>query len=208
MTDWMTEILKQYGSLGVGFLMLLENIFPPIPSEVVMPWSGYAVSQGEVTFLGTITAGSLGSFAGAMFWYLLAKQIGGDRLRGWADRHGAWLTVSRGDLERTERWFEKWGSAAVLLCRMVPGLRTLISVPAGIAEMPIGRFSLFTAIGTVIWTTLLAVIGWWLGDNYSNLVGPLGWVSNVVVAVLVLIWLYRLIKQHRRRPAKSPQPRQ
>lgn len=203
MNDWIHEFLEQYGSLGVGFLMLVENIFPPIPSEVVMPWAGYAVSQGDVSFLAAITAGSVGSFAGAIFWYLVARKIGRERLGRWADRHGAWLTISRRDLDRTERWFEHWGSAAVLLCRLVPGLRTLISIPAGVAEMPWARFSFFTAIGTVIWTALLAVIGWWLGDNYSDLASPLSWVSTAVIAVLFIVWLVRLVQQHRHRPAKS-----
>ena len=195
MEKWITDFLEQFGAAGVGLLMLAENIFPPMPSEVVMPWAGYSVSQGNTSFIAVVTAGSVGSFCGAMAWYLLARWIGKERLARWIDGHGAWLTISPKDLDRVDAWFEQWGSAAVLLCRMVPGIRTLISVPAGFAEMPIGRFSLFTAIGTVIWTSLLAGIGWWLGDNYKNLASPLSWVSMVVVAGLFGWWLWRVVRQ-------------
>lgn len=178
--------------------MLVENVFPPIPSEVVMPWAGYAVSQGEFSFLMAVVAGSMGSFAGAMFWYWIAIWIGQERLAHWVDRHGQWLTISPRDLERTESWFARWGAAAVLFCRLIPGLRTLISVPAGFAEMPLGRFAFYTAIGTVLWTALLAALGWWLGDNYAELAGPLSWVSTGVVLLLAGIWIYRLVTRHGR----------
>ncbi|MFG0263178.1 MAG: DedA family protein [Novipirellula sp. JB048] len=202
MTQWITQFLEQFGAVGVALLMLVENLFPPIPSEVVMPWAGYSVSQGDASFLAVVVAGSAGSFTGAMAWYLLARWIGKQRLARWVDRHGVWLTLQRKDLDRVEAWFADWGSAAVLLCRMIPGLRTLISVPAGFAGMPIGRFSVFTAIGTVIWTALLAAIGWWLGDQYQDLVGPLGWVSTVVVVGLFVVWIWRIVQQSANRATR------
>lgn len=195
MDKWIQGFLKQFGSLGVGLLMLVENVFPPIPSEVVMPWAGYAASRGDITFLGAIVAGSVGSFLGALLWYLLARRIGKERLARWIDRHGAWLTLSCKDIDRTDEWFQRWGGWAVLVCRMIPGLRTVISIPAGFAGMPMVRFSIFTAIGTVMWTTLLAGLGWWLGKNYSQLAGVLSWVSTAVVGGLALWWLWRLIAQ-------------
>ncbi|TWU26764.1 Inner membrane protein YqjA [Novipirellula galeiformis] len=195
MNQWITQFLEQFGAVGVGFLMLAENLFPPLPSEVVMPWAGYSVSQGDASFIAVVVAGSAGSFAGAMAWYLLARWIGKERLAHWIDRHGVWLTLGRQDLDRVEAWFDDWGSAAVLLCRMIPGLRTLISVPAGFTEMPLGRFSLLTAIGTVIWTALLAGIGWWFGDQYQDLVGPLSWVSTAIVLGLFVGWIWRVVKQ-------------
>jgi len=198
MDEWIRQFLEQYGSFGVGLLMLIENVFPPIPSELVMPWAGYAVSQNNLSFVGAVSAGSIGSFAGALFWYWLARHIGAERLAVWADRHGAWLTLTRRDLDRTEKWFDRWGSTAVLACRLVPGLRTLISIPAGFSKMPIGRFTAFTAVGTVLWTLILAAIGWWLGDNYADLSGPLSWISTLVVGGLFAIWFYRLLRQHKR----------
>ncbi|GAA4458693.1 DedA family protein [Novipirellula rosea] len=195
MEKWITEFLEQFGAAGVGLLMLAENIFPPMPSEIVMPWAGYSVSQGNVSFIAVVTAGSIGSFLGALAWYLLARWIGKERLARWIDGHGAWLTITRRDLDQVDQWFEKWGSVAVLVCRMIPGIRTLISVPAGFAAMPIGRFSVFTAIGTVLWTALLAGIGWWLGDHYKDLAAPLSWVSMAVIAGLFAWWIWRVLRQ-------------
>lgn len=198
MQQWIKDFLEQFGFWGIGVLMLIENVFPPIPSEVVMPWAGYAVSRGDLSFIAAITAGSTGSFAGAMFWYGVAVWVGQQRLARWVERHGGWLTIEPKDLRSTERWFQKWGSIAVLLCRMVPGIRTLISIPAGFAGMPIGRFSLFTAIGTVLWTVTLAALGWWLADNYVMLAGPLSWVSLIVIGALFAWWLYRMVRQAKR----------
>ncbi|PAY20289.1 alkaline phosphatase [Rhodopirellula sp. SM50] len=194
MSDWIHDILDQFGLIGVGLMMLAENIFPPIPSEVVMPWAGYAVSQGDLSFVGVVTAGSVGSFIGALLWYLFAKWLGQERLTTWVQRHGWWLTLSRSDIEQMNKWFERWGHWAVFSCRMIPGLRTLISVPAGFAAMPIGKFCLYTALGTVLWTALLAALGWWLADHYEQLVAPLSWVSTVVVASLFVWWLVRFAK--------------
>ena len=203
MDQWIESILEQFGAFGVGMLMLLENVFPPIPSELVMPWAGYSVSQGQSSFIAVVIAGSIGSFVGAYAWYWVARRIGKERLATWGDKHGAWLTISRNDIDQVDRWFERWGAAAVLLCRLIPGLRTLISVPAGFADMPAAKFSAYTAIGTVAWTALLAVIGLWLGKKYGDLAGPLSWVSSGVIAVMLAIWVYRLVQQHR---ARSDRP--
>ncbi len=193
MSESIVKLLETFGAAGVGFLMLVENVFPPIPSEIVMPWAGYAASQGKVSFLAIVVAGSIGSFAGAALWYWLAVRIGQDRLMKWAERHGRWLTISPSDIENTSEWFARWGGTAVLVCRMIPGIRTLISVPAGFAGMPFGKFSAYTAIGTVLWTTLLAGIGYWLGDNYGNLSSILNWVSTLVVGGMFLWWLWRIL---------------
>ncbi|MFG0266105.1 MAG: DedA family protein [Rhodopirellula sp. JB055] len=205
MDQWIESILEQFGAFGVGMLMLVENVFPPIPSELVMPWAGYSVSQGQSSFLAVVASGSVGAFVGAYAWYWVARRIGKERLATWVDKHGAWLTISRDDIDQVDRWFEDWGAAAVLLCRLIPGLRTLISVPAGFAEMPPAKFSACTAIGTVAWTALLAVIGLWLGKNYGDLAGPLSWVSSGVIAAMFSVWIYRLVRQHRRhgKPASS-----
>ena len=203
MDQWIESILEQFGAFGVGTLMLLENVFPPIPSELVMPWAGYSVSQGQSSFIAVVIAGSIGSFVGAYAWYWVARRIGKERLATWVDKNGAWLTISRNDIDQVDRWFERWGAAAVLLCRLIPGLRTLISVPAGFANMPAAKFSAYTAIGTIAWTALLAVIGLWLGKKYGDLAGPLSWVSSGVIAVMLAIWIYRLVQQHRARSDRS-----
>tara|TARA_R110002049_G_scaffold50370_3_gene143137 strand:- start:183902 stop:184510 length:609 start_codon:yes stop_codon:yes gene_type:complete len=194
MNQWIQDFLSNFGVVGIGLLMFFENVFPPIPSEVVMPWAGYAVSKGDITFAGAVTAGSLGSFAGAFTWFWFARWVGKKRLIGWIDRHGWWLTISSREIETMDKWFERWGHWAVLGCRMIPGLRTLISVPAGFVAMPMGKFCLYTAIGTVLWTALLAGLGWWLADNFKSLVEPLGWVSTLVVGGMFVWWLSRLAK--------------
>lgn len=195
MEQWIRSILEQFGAWAVGLLMLLENIFPPIPSEVVMPWAGYHASKGNTWLATMIVAGSVGSFLGAFLWYWAAKRIGKERLARWAARHGAWLGLSEKDVHRVDKWFDRWGKWAVLIGRLVPGLRTLISVPAGFSEMPVGQFSLYTAIGTVVWTTLLTSIGYFLGSQYEGLVKPLGWISTGVIVFLVIAWLWRVVRQ-------------
>lgn len=198
MEQWIHDFLEQFGSIGVGILMLVENLFPPIPSEIVMPWAGYSASQGDNSFLGVVVAGSIGSFAGAMLWFYVARRIGRQRLANWIRGHGAWLTITPNDLDRVDVWFDRWGAVAVFGCRLIPGVRTLISVPAGLSDMPTGKFSIYTAVGVIVWTTLLAGIGYWLGDNYGELAGPLGWVSTVVIVGLVAWWMIRLVNQHGR----------
>lgn len=198
MDELIKNFLEDFGAVGIAVLMLVENIFPPLPSEVVMPWAGYAVSKGRISAVAAVLAGSVGSFAGALFWYFVGKRIGKDRLLRWVERHGAWLTLTTSDIQRTDDWFDRWGGWAVLFCRMVPGIRTFISVPAGFAEMEPVRFSVCTAIGTVLWTALLTGAGWWLADQHGSLAKPLSWVSWIVIGGLFLSWLWRLVRQQRR----------
>ena len=168
-----------------------------------MPWAGYAVSQGEMSFFAAVAAGSLGSFAGAMFWYFLAKWIGRERLIQWLESSGWWLTLTRSDIDQVDRWFDRRGALAVFICRLIPGLRTLISIPAGFADMALASFSLYTAIGVVLWTTMLTLIGWWLGSNYASLSEPLGWISTAVVTILLGLWLKRLVERSNKHRKKS-----
>ncbi|MCC9658380.1 DedA family protein [Rhodopirellula halodulae] len=203
MDQWIEQVLEQFGAVGVAALMLLENVFPPIPSEVVMPWAGYAATQGFFSFPAAVLAGSIGSFAGAFGWYWLARKVGKTRLASWVDRHGAWLTLSLGDLDAVERWFDRWGTVAVFVCRLIPGLRTFISVPAGFSKMPMGPFCIYTLLGTVLWTAMLTGIGAWLGRNHEDLAGPLGWISTSVIIAMFVWWCIRLVRQTRRRTQQN-----
>jgi len=191
MADWMTSLMEQGGYLAIAFLMFLENVFPPIPSEVVMPLAGYAAQQGEQDLALVILAGSAGSLAGAVFWYAVGRWIGRRRLKGFAGRHGRWLTLSPRDVDRASEWFDRHGGLAVLFGRLVPGVRTLISTPAGVAEMGVPRFLAFTSAGTALWTALLASAGWLLGESYDRVSDYIDPVSNVVVGVILLAYLYR-----------------
>ena len=193
-TGWITRLVGAGGYAGVVFLMFLENVFPPIPSELVMPLAGFATARGELNFFGVIAAGTLGSVLGALPLYALGRRANEGRLVRWADAHGKWLGVRGDDIRKADAWFDRHGGWAVLLCRLVPGVRSLISIPAGMAQMPLVPFLLYTALGTAAWTAALAWAGRLLGDHYERVaryIGPASWV--VVGALLVGVfglWVY------------------
>lgn len=192
MFDRIIEFLNGAGYLGIAALMFLENVFPPIPSEVIMPAAGFGAGQGQLKLVGVIVAGTVGSVAGALFWYYVGKWIDADRLRRWAGRHGRWLTLSPRDIDRVDRWFDRHASKAVFLGRLVPALRTLISVPAGVFGMGLPRSLLFTTLGTALWTTLLAVAGYLLEGQYLIVAAYLNPVTNVIVGLVVAAYIYRV----------------
>ena len=193
MIGWITETMQAMGYYAIVFLMFLENVFPPIPSELIMPLAGFIVTRGELTFAGVVAAGTLGSILGALPFYYVGKLVGMEHLKLWADRYGRWLTVTSRDLDEGKAWFDKYGGVTVLLCRLIPGIRSLISIPAGIANMNMGIFLLYTTIGTCIWSTLLAYAGYLLGVNYDKVEVYLGPASKVVLGAIVIIYIYRVI---------------
>ena len=150
MTEWITETMQSLGYFGIAFLMFLENLFPPIPSELIMPLAGFTVAQGDMQLIPAIVAGVIGTILGAYPWYYAGKLISEDRLRQLADRYGRWLSLSGADIDKADRWFQAYGNKAVLLCRLVPGVRTLISLPAGFGEMPLVPFTVYSTIGSTL----------------------------------------------------------
>ena len=197
MTDQISAWLDSGGYLAIALLMFAENVFPPIPSEIVMPLAGYAASRGDLSLWGVTLAGSIGSLAGALFWYAIGAWFGLTRLRGFAAKHGRWLTLSPKEVDAADRWFDRYGGWAVLIGRLVPGVRTFISVPAGISDMPMGRFLLFTTIGTVAWTALLAAAGFWLGEEFDRVSVWMDPVTKVILAVIVVSYVWRLVRWKR-----------
>jgi membrane protein DedA with SNARE-associated domain len=165
---WIEGVVQSTGVFGIAFLMLLENIFPPIPSELIMPLAGYSAARGQANIVLIIIAGAVGSIAGAYFWYVVGLWIGEERLKNIADRYGRWLTLSRHDIDKADDWFDEHGHKAVMVGRVIPTVRTLISVPAGLSEMPWKRFLIYTSIGTAVWTTGLALLGYSLGSQYER----------------------------------------
>src|SRR5690349_24638888 len=131
MFAWITGVITGLGCVGVAGLTLLENVFPPIPSELVIPMAGFVAATGDLNLGLVIAAASVGSLAGALVWYEVGRRVGEQRLRGWVDRYGRWLTLSAEDVDRAQEWFRRRGAVAVLLGRLVPGVRTLVSLPAG-----------------------------------------------------------------------------
>ena len=193
MANWIVRTIESTGYFGIVFLMFLENVFPPIPSEFIMPLAGFMASKEEQTLPGVVLAGTIGSVLGALALYYAGYFIGDRRLNRLIDKYGRWLTISLEDLERAKGWFAKHGRLAVLVCRLIPGIRSLISIPAGIARMPLVSFLFYTAIGSGFWTALLAYGGYVLGDKFQQVEKYLNPVSYVVLLAIALIYVKRLL---------------
>lgn len=194
MGDWIVRLIEQSGYLGIGFLMFLETLFPPIPSEVIMPVAGIGVARGELGAIGVVAAGTAGAMLGNIIWYLAARALGHDRLRPLINRYGKWLTISWPDVEKAHDWFDRHGVAFVLTGRVVPTIRSLVSVPAGLLDMRFRNFVVASTIGTAIWTTFLMLVGFELKEQFTNVEAVIGPISIVVMAVLVLVYVIRLAR--------------
>jgi membrane protein DedA with SNARE-associated domain len=193
MASWVIGFMASTSYWGILLLMFVENVFPPIPSEVIMPLAGYMVAQGKLTFLGVTAAGMGGSVLGALPLYYAGRKLGKDRVKRYADRHGRWLTVSGHDIERASRWFDRHGGAAVLLCRLIPGVRSLISIPAGINAMNLLPFLGYTCAGTALWAAFLAYVGYVLGTNFSKVDAYLDPVSWIVFGAIGVFYVVRVM---------------
>lgn len=195
MHDWIVRTLREMGALGVGLLMLLENVVPPIPSELIMPLAGYRARQGDLSLLAAIVAGSIGSLAGGCAWYWFGRAWGPDRVERWVARHGYWLTITPKEYGRARDWLSTRGRWALLVTRLVPGVRTLVSLPAGAAQVPFVPFLLFSAMGTIGWTAALAAAGYALGEQHEKIGRWLGPISAVVLGGLAVVYVVRLVNQ-------------
>ena len=192
MTDWITQLIESMGYAGIALLMFLENLFPPLPSEVIMPMSGFVAGKGKLNIVGVLLAGGLGTVCGALFWYGIARWLGEARLKRWADRHGRWITLSPTDIERLDGWFDRHNRWAVPAGHLVPGIRTLISIPAGIFEMRLASFVLLTALGAGAWTTLLGIAGFVLGARFDEVDRYLGPASTGIMIAITVWYVYRV----------------
>ena len=184
--------------IGYGAILLamfLENLIPPIPSELIMPLGGFYVSQGQLDFLPVVLAGLIGTVIGALPWYGIGRLVNEERLEKWLKKNGRWIGIKPQELARSRKWFNRYGVSLVFWGRLVPGIRTLISVPAGVELMPITPFLIWTTAGSLIWTLLLTLAGFALGEGYSNVevwiepVSKVIKVGLVVAAVAVAVWL-------------------
>jgi membrane protein DedA with SNARE-associated domain len=205
MFDFITKFLETSGYLGVFALMALENIFPPIPSEMIMPFAGFVVARGELNLVGVLLAGTAGSVAGALPWYYAARVYGCARLKRLAERHGRWLTVSSDEVDTALAAFKKHGRKTVLFGRLVPAVRTLISVPAGLGNMPLGQFLLYSGIGSLAWAGLLMGAGFLLENNYKEVAKYVDPVSKVILGIMLAWYLYRVISWRAPVTSGSPQ---
>lgn len=198
MLESVINIINSLGYIGIAFLMALENIIPPIPSEVIMPLSGFAVTQGKLQFIYVVIAGTIGSVLGATPWYFLGQYWGLRRTKKIADRYGKWLTLSGEDVEKAKKWFDKRGYVATAIGRLVPGIRTYISIPAGISKMPFLPFIAYSTLGSVVWVSLLTYAGYILGENYEKVGTYLKPFSTIILILIVLGSIYWIIKRQKR----------
>ncbi|WP_439532500.1 DedA family protein [Polymorphobacter sp.] len=192
MFDRLIALLDQTGYVGIAALMFLENLFPPIPSELIMPSAGFSAGQGKLSLVGVILSGTMGSVAGALFWYFVGKWIGAYRLKRWAACHGRWLTLKPRDVDRVDHWFDTHAGKAVFFGRLIPAIRTLISVPAGIFGMPLPWFLLYSTLGSLAWTAFLAGAGYLLQGQHEQVSAWLNPVTNVVIGLIVVTYLVRV----------------
>jgi membrane protein DedA with SNARE-associated domain len=203
MHGWVIEFVDRLGAVGVALLMLAENVFPPLPSEVIMPLAGYLSARGDMNFVLAIAAGTVGSLVGAAFWYWVGRRVSYERFCDWVQTHGIWLAMTPADVDRVVRWFEGRGRYAVLVGRVVPFVRTLISVPAGFSGMPLPRFLLLSCIGTAIWTTTLAAAGRMLGQQFEDVDRLVGWATWAFIAAAAVGYVYRVIRIRRSRTQQA-----
>jgi membrane protein DedA with SNARE-associated domain len=207
MLEWITNTINSLGYSGIALLMFLENLFPPIPSELIMPLAGFTASPfqpggAKLDIVGVFFAGLLGSVLGALVWYYPGKFLGEKRLKAWADKYGKWLAISSKDIDKATRWFNQQGNKAVFIGRLVPGIRTLISVPAGITNMNLLPFLFYTTLGSAAWVALLTYSGYALGSQYELVDKYLAPVSKIVLGGLVLAFIFWVFKRQMRRTIK------
>ena len=189
-----TNQLVGYGA--ILFAMFLENLIPPIPSELIMPLGGFYVAQGQLDFFPVVIAGLTGTVVGALPWYGVGKLVNEERIEKWLQKNGRWIGISPMELSRSRTWFNRYGVSLVFWGRLVPGIRTLISVPAGVELMPITPFLIWTSAGSLIWTLFLTITGFYLGENYSNIeiwISPFSSVFKIIIVLFITAALFTLI---------------
>lgn len=194
LTEWIISIMEQLGYLGIALLMFLDNVFPPIPSEIIMPSAGYSASQGQLTLFGVIIAGCFGSLLAAALLYWIGYKFNHDSIFRFVDRYGRYMFIKSSDIKKSLDWFEHYGHRIVFFGRMIPAVRSLISIPAGMSHMPFWKFMFYSGLGTIIWTTFLACVGFYFGENQQLMQQIFSQVSHgiiLIILVIIAILLYR-----------------
>jgi membrane protein DedA with SNARE-associated domain len=192
MFDWITSFVEKSGYFGIALLMFAENVFPPIPSELIMPLAGFSAARGDLNLVFVVVSGTIGSVAGTLCWFMVGRWFSYRRLRALAAGYGRWLTVSPEELDRAQDFFIRHCGKAVFFGRLVPAIRTLISVPAGIANMGLWRFLLYSTLGTILWNVILAGAGYLLEARYQAVAQWLNPIANIILAVALVTYLYRV----------------
>jgi membrane protein DedA with SNARE-associated domain len=198
--DWIFDVLQSLGYGGLAWLMLLAYLIPVLPTEAIMPVAGYLSSSETFHLGGVVLAGAIGSLVGTLPWYFVCRRLDEDGVLRWVERHGAWIAITPDNVRKAQCWFEERGRSTVCLARLVPGLRELISVPAGLTSMAILPFLLFSALGVTLWAGMLAGAGYLLGRQFPavhSYVGMATWVLVGLAAVLYMVRVARLLRARR-----------
>lgn len=204
MEAWIQGIMEQFGYLGVFLLIMVENLFPPIPSEIILTFGGFMTTSTDLTIWGVILASTLGSMIGAMILYGIGLLLDVERLEKIVDRWGHILRLTRDDIHKADKWFDKYGIWTVFFCRFVPLIRSLISLPAGMSNMNFGLFLFFTTIGSLIWNTVLIYLGAAVGSQWEIIVHYMDIYSNIVyalIAVAIIVFIVWFIKSRKKNKA-------
>lgn len=197
-SQWVLAVMDKLGLFGVTLMMFLENVFPPIPSELIMPAAGFAAAMGQMHLIAVIIAGTLGSVLGALPLYYLGTILDENRLYHLAEKYGKYFLIKPEDVTSAQQWFDKYGKSVIFFGRMIPAIRSLISIPAGMARMPMLSFLMLTALGSAIWTTLLAYAGYVLGANYeavTTFIEPISKIVAIVVLLIAAIAIFMRVKK-------------
>jgi len=189
MEQWITSVMSDFGYAGIFFLIMLENIFPPIPSELILTVGGFMTTTTTMTIPGVIAAATGGSVLGAVVLYGIGLLLDVERLEKLIDKYGNLLKVKHEDIRRADSWFDRFGIWTIFFGRLIPLVRSLISIPAGMANMKFWQFLLFTTLGTLLWNTVLVYVGEAVGDNREKILEQMDIYSNIVYALIVLVTL-------------------
>lgn len=200
MKAWITETMSDYGYFGIFLLIALENLFPPIPSEVILTFGGFMTTYSDLTMTGVVIVSTLGSVAGAVVLYWIGALLGADRLERLVDKYGRILRLTPNDIRKANAWFTRYGAWAVFFCRFVPLIRSLISIPAGMCRFPFVRFLLLTTAGTLSWNAVLIWVGSALGASWDSVLHYMEAYSTAVyagLAVLLLLFVFLYVRRRR-----------
>lgn len=203
MENWITNIMNEFGYIGILLLIALENIFPPIPSEVILTFGGFMTTGSDLSIFGVVVFSTIGSVIGAVILYGIGRLIDVDRMEKIIEKWGHLLRLTKEDIHKANDWFNKFGVWTVFFCRFVPLIRSLISIPAGMSHMNFGLFLILTTFGTLIWNVVLVNIGAAVGDSWESIVGYMDIYSNLVYAILALLFIIFIVLFIRKRVAKK-----
>lgn len=203
MENFIIEVMNSYGYLGIGLLILIENLFPPIPSELILTFGGFLTIDSNMTIIGVIIASTIGSVLGAIALYYIGKILNKERLiKIVKSKYGKLLRVKPKDIESADKWFDTKGNITVFYCRFVPVVRSLISIPAGMSEMPFVKFIVYTICGSAIWNTVLVCVGAFAGDKKDYILNIIDNASNVVLLLIIvgmIIFVYRFYNNKKKK---------